>query len=180
MSKFALRFGAVFLTFIIGLASNFLINGVVERWIQTSEPVLEEPCATTLGELQRPMPPQRNCGLLVVEVGADRSLWLRGEWLGSLDNPRPLVARLTDVFGLRNQAPLYRVEFELNSQVPEEERIERIVLVRSNRSISYGEVSDLIEVIRATGAKPIGLVSEGVFAIGQNQAVPITATWLDR
>jgi hypothetical protein len=180
MNKFILRGGSMFLAFTIGLGGTFLINAVVERWIATPEPVLEEPCALVLAQQQRLMPSMGNCGLLMVEVGNDRSLWLRGERQGNLDDPSSLLAKLSLVFKWRSEAHAYRPGFELNSDVPEEDRIEKTVLVKAPRSISYGEVSDLIDVIRTTGAEPIGLVTDGVFTSEQRRTLPVGATWLNR
>jgi biopolymer transport protein ExbD len=38
--------------------------------------------------------------------------------------------------------------------------MEKTVLIKAVRSLSYGDMSDLIEVIKATGAGPIGLVTD--------------------
>ena len=164
MSKFILRFGTILLTFTIGVAGNTLWNSlgsVVERWIETPEPVLEEPCGTFLAEQQRLMPMMHSCGLLVVTIQNDGSITLYGEGMGTLGNTSKLVATLNAVFTRRAELRAYRPGVELNSDIPEEERIEKTVLIKAPRWLSYGEVSDLIDVIRATSAKPIGLVTEG-------------------
>ena len=176
MRKFILRCGAMFLTFTIGLAGNFLFNGlgsVVECWIETPEPVLEEPCATVLVAQTPAIPFGRNCSLLVVKIGNDRSITLHGEEMGSLEDTSRLVATLNRVFKWRAEAHAYKAGIDLNSEIPEEERIEKTVLIQAPRRLSYGDVSDLIEVIRTTGAKPIGLATEGSgyprFTIEQNR-----------
>lgn len=161
MSEFILRFGAIFLTFTIGLASNSLINDAVERWIESPEPVLEELGAPVQPMLPATIPLVRNCRLLVVKIGNDRSITLNGEEMGSLDNTSRLVATFKRVFTWRVEARAYRAGLELSSDVPEEERVEKTVLIKAPRWLSYGEVSDLIDVIIATGAEPIGVVTEG-------------------
>ena len=165
MNNLILRCGTMLLTFTLGLAGNFLLNGLgslVERWIETPEPVLQEPYATVVAQPEV-NPFVQNCGLLVVKVGNDRSLWLRNEWMGSLDNPIRLTAKLNDVFARRAEGRVYRSGLELNSDVPEEERIEKTVLIEAPRWLSYGDLSDLIEEIRATGAQPIGLATVGLW-----------------
>ena len=166
MNNVILRFGTMFLTFTFGLASNALINdlgSLVERWIENPEPLLEEPSINFLvappGEI--PWDWDRNCGLLVVNVGYNRSLRLNGEDMGSLENTSELVARLNEVFTRRTEARAYRERLELNSDVTAEGRIERTVIIWAPRWLSYGELSDLIDEIRATGATPIGLATAG-------------------
>ena len=162
MHKFVLRIGVMFLTFTLSLAGNFLLNRlatVIEEWFE-AEPLLEEPCAFALTARPAPMPPVPNCGLLFVQVGNDRSVTLNGRQMGTLYNTSRLVATLNEVFTGRIEARAYRPGFELNADDPAEERIERTVLIKAPRWVSYGEVSDLIGEIRATGAKPIGLISE--------------------
>lgn len=164
MRKFILGFGAMFLTFTLGLAGNFIFNGLgsgVERWFETPEPVLEEPCATALAAEPEPNPLITHCGLLVIQIDNDRRLKLYGEEMGSLDDPSLLVRTLERVFTERTAARAYKAGFELNSDICEAERIEKTVLIRASRQISYGDVSDLIDGVRGTGAKPIGLVTKG-------------------
>lgn len=186
MRTFILRFGAAFLTFILGLAGNFLFNdlsSVVERWIETPEPVLVEPCANALATQLGAIPLARNCGLIVVRIRYDRSLKVNSEELGSLDDPSRLVARLNELFRGRVAARAYRTGFESDSDVPAEERIEKTVLITAPRWISYGEVSDLVDAISATGAKPIGLFREGPgypLFIEQNRKASLEANALRR
>ena len=176
MRKVILRFGTMFLTFTFGLAGSSLINRTAELWIGTPDPLLEEPWTIVLAEPQRLVPLTENCSLLVVEISNDRSVWLGELRLGNLDNSRRLVGKLNEVFALRTEARAYRPGFDLNTRTPEEGRIENTVLVRAPREVSYGEVSDLVEMIRATGAKPIGLVTETLFTSEQNRATPCAAT----
>jgi biopolymer transport protein ExbD len=169
MNNLILRAGTFFLTFTFGLAGNFLINGLgslVERWMETPEPVLE---ATDLSVQPLQSPFVSNCDPLVVVVGNDRSLWLNREWMGNLDNPSGLVAKLNEVFTRRAEARAYRPGFELNLAVPEWQRIERTVFIKAPRGLSYGEVSDLIDEVKTTGAEPIGLVTNRLSTNEQGQ-----------
>jgi len=169
MNHFILRFGVMFLTFIFGLATNFLLDGLgsaVDRWIENPQPVLEEPCVTALAVQPKLIPGAINCDLLVITVDNSRRLSLRGLELGSLDDLRELQATLISIFAQRAACRAYRPGLDLNSDIPEDERIEKTVLIKAPRSLSYGEVSDLIAVIKATGASPIGLVTEGTGCSG--------------
>jgi len=163
MNRFMLRFGVMFLTSIFGLATNFLLDGLgsaVDRWIENPQPVLEEPCVTALAVQPKLIPGAISCGLLVVTVDNNRRLSLRGLELGSLDDLRELQATLISIFAQRAAFRAYRPGLDLNSDIPEDERIEKTVLIKAPRSLSYGEVCDLIAVVKATGASPIGLVTE--------------------
>jgi biopolymer transport protein ExbD len=162
MNKFILRGGLMFLTFTIGLGGTFLINTVVERWIETPDPVLEEPSINVLAAQPRVIPLVGNCGLLVVNVANDRSITLNGDGAGSVDNPRKLIATLNEIFTRRTESRAYRSGIDLNSHLPEDESIEKLVFIRVPRWISYGDVSDLIDAVRATGAKPIALVTKAL------------------
>lgn len=171
MNNLILRAGTFFLTLTFGLAGNFLVNGLgslVERWIETPEPVLEER-ATDLSVQPVMSPFVSHCGLLVVVVSNDGSLWLNREWMGRIDNPQRLVAKLNEVFTRRLDARAYRAGFELNSDVPEWQCIEKTVFIKASRRISYGEVSDLIDEIKSTGAEPIALVRNSLFTNEQDR-----------
>lgn len=163
MRRTIFRGAVMTLTFALGLAGDFLFNGlgsVVERWVETPAPVLQDVCGTTRApefdfNLAAP-----NCGLLVVTIGSDRRLWLRGEEVGSLENTSKLIAKLEGVFQWRSEAHTYRAGFEFNDEVAEADRIEKTVLIRANPSVSFGELSGLIDVLRTTGARPIGLITQ--------------------
>jgi hypothetical protein len=167
MSKFILRLAVMFLTFTIGLAGHFLGNGfspIVESWLESPDPVLCDPSITIVTRPEAsPFAP--SCGLLVVAIDNDHNLTLNGEFLGSAHNPSRLAARLNQLFSQRAQARMFRPGCEQSADSPNDERIEKTVLIKATRWISYGEVSDLIDVIKATGAQPIGLLSEGPFII---------------
>lgn len=170
MSKFFLRFSAGFLTFTLGLAGSFLFNqltSVIEGWIEGPEPVLIEPCAAAFGAQANQRTMIQNCGRLVVQIGNDRRLWLNGHEIGSLDDVDRLVTTLNQIFARRTEDHVYRAGFELNSTVPAEQLIEKTVLISAPRRVSFGEVSDLIDVIRMTGAKPIGLGPEGIATVAE-------------
>ena len=108
MGKLSLRFGLMVLTFTLGLAGNFLFNAlvgsVVERWLESTEPVLEEPCAAAFVAQPHANSPISNRGLVILQSGADKRLKFRGEEIGSLGNATALVAKLNSGFAWRVQA----------------------------------------------------------------------------
>jgi hypothetical protein len=163
MRRTIFRGAVMALTFALGLAGDFMFNGLgsaVERWVGTPAPVLQDVCGTTRAPEFDFNLAASNCGLLVVTIGSDRRLWLRGEEVGSLENTGKLIAELESVFQWRSQAHVYRDGFEYNDGIAEADRIERTVLIRANPSVSFGDLSRLIDVLRTTGARPIGLITQ--------------------
>jgi len=45
----------------------------------------------------------------------------------------------------------------MRPDLPDEDRIERTVFIKAPRSISYGEVTRVIDGVKGAGAKPLGL-----------------------
>jgi len=164
MRRFILRFSVMMAAFVFGFGANALVDrglgSVVERWTDDPKSFLGQLSNTLLAEEPRFNPRLNYCGLLVVGITNDRRLYLNQQEMGSLDDPSELVANLNEIFRHRTERHAYRDGLDLNSAIPEGERIEKTVLIKAPRGMSYGEVSDLIEVIKDTGANPIGLVTE--------------------
>ncbi len=164
MRRFILRLSVMMVAFVLGVGANALIDrglgSVVERWTDDPKSFLGQLSITLLAEEPRFNRRLNYCGLLVVSITNDRKLYLNRQETGSLDDPSELVANLKEIFRHRTELRLYRFGFDLNSAVPDDERIEKTVLIKAPSVMSYGEVSDLIEVIKDTGANPIGLVTD--------------------
>jgi biopolymer transport protein ExbD len=80
--------------------------------------------------------------------------------MGRLGDEELLIREVENVFRVRTNHHVYRSGMEEAFEVPEEDRIDKTVYLRFGRSLSYGEVHDLIERLKAAGANPIGLVSD--------------------
>ncbi len=94
---------------------------------------------------------------LVVTVGNDSQLKLNGEAdLGSISDSGKLIARLTQVFQARREAGVYRFGINMATS-PTEDRIEKTVFIKAPRSLRYGEIAKVIDVVKVAGASPIGL-----------------------
>jgi hypothetical protein len=175
MRRIIFRGAVMALTFALGLAGDFLFNGLgsaVENWVGTPAPVLQDVCGSTRTPEFESNLVTSNCGLLVVTIGSDRRLWLRGEEVGSLENTSKLIAKLETVFQWRSEAHAYRAGFERYDGVPAAGLIEKTVLIRANPSISFGELSGLIDVLRTTGARPIGLITQcGGYPESQDESI---------
>jgi len=96
-----------------------------------------------------PAPPvdrdlQPNPLTLVVTIQPDRTLKLNNETnMGTVDDLSPLALRLTTLFEARARNYSYRPE--------------KTVFIKAPRSIRYGDVTRVLDGLKATGADPIGL-----------------------
>jgi hypothetical protein len=105
--------------------------------------------------------PQINsCGRIVVTVGSDRKLYLGFNEHGSLENPNELLWRLQEIFDAGIENHIYRAGTVATSDLPEEQRTEKMVIVMAARDLSYGEITDLLGQLKEVGANPIALLSE--------------------
>ena len=95
---------------------------------------------------------------LVVAIEGDSSLRLNTESeMGTVDQPGRIVARLREVFSdrLKNQA--YAEGTALNTNLTEDEKIEKTVFIKAPRGRSYGDVAKVIDAVKQAGARPISL-----------------------
>lgn len=95
---------------------------------------------------------------LVVTIQPDGSLQLNSlADMGTVDDTSRLVVTLAKLFTERKQNNSYRSDMLTRSDLPDHDRIERTVFIKAPRSISYGEVTKVIDGIKGAGANPIGL-----------------------
>jgi biopolymer transport protein ExbD len=76
---------------------------------------------------------------------------------GSVNEPDHLAQCLERVFTRRFKEHAYRPGMETRNDVRESQRIERTVFVKAPRSIRYGDVVRVIDLVKGSGADPIGL-----------------------
>ena len=95
---------------------------------------------------------------LVVTIEPDRSLKLNSlSDMGTVDDPFKLSARLLALFAERTANHAYRAEMLSRFDLPESDRIEKTVFIKAPRSMSYGEVTKVIDALKGAGANPVGL-----------------------
>jgi biopolymer transport protein ExbD len=95
---------------------------------------------------------------LVVTIEPDRTLKLNNlSEMGTVDNLSPLSAKLKSIFEERTQNHAYRSDMIARLDLPESQRIEKTVFIKAPRSITYGEVTRVLDGLKGTGADPIGL-----------------------
>jgi biopolymer transport protein ExbD len=162
MRRLSIKIAIASLTFLIGLSAQrlldyFVTDELVETVVTCSE------YGQTLMLFREPslIPPAvRSCGHFVITVSDDRRLFLNSRPMGRLGDEELLIREVENVFRVRTNHHVYRSGMEEAFEVPEEDRIDKTVYLRFGRSLSYGEVHDLIERLKAAGANPIGLVSD--------------------
>ena len=97
---------------------------------------------------------------LTLVVMIDKNLRLRlnktGD-VGRINDTGKLSAELARIFKERIDNHTYRYEAADQLASIEQARVERTVFIKAPRSIGYGEVAKVIDVIKGAGADPVGL-----------------------
>jgi len=107
---------------------------------------------------QRNLPLTPNDRTLVVTIAADRTLRLNAlDDMGTVDDLSKLNQKLIALFEERTRNKVYREEMLQRFDVPEALRIEKTVFIKAPRGIPYGEVMQVMDGLKGTGAEPIGL-----------------------
>ncbi len=103
---------------------------------------------------------------LVVEVDAAQRLRLiRGAETvaeATVGDAGAVAARLAAEWRDRKLAGDWRAGMETRPDLPPDERIERTVFVRAQRSTRYGEVAKVIDAVKGAGAQPVGLQTDAL------------------
>ena len=95
---------------------------------------------------------------LVVTIEPDHTLRLNALTdMGTVDDVSKLSQKLIALFAERTRNKVYRAEMLERFDVPEASRIEKTVFIKAPRGIRYGEVMQVLDGLKATGAEPIGL-----------------------
>jgi biopolymer transport protein ExbD len=94
---------------------------------------------------------------LVVSIAKDLKLKLNQEPMGDATSPSTLEQKLTRIFQQRKELRDYKPGLEKRSDLPEDERVEKTIVVKAQRSTRYGDVVRLIDAIKGAGANPIVL-----------------------
>ena len=94
---------------------------------------------------------------LVVSISRDLKLQLNQEPMGPATDTANLTQTLTRLFQARKEQHAYKSGMETRTDVPEDERIEKTIVVKATRSIKYGDVVRLIDAVKGAGANAIVL-----------------------
>jgi biopolymer transport protein ExbD len=95
---------------------------------------------------------------LVVSLNPDSTLGLNNQNnFGTLNEPQLLVERLRQIFQARTENLVYADASEQSNNLSNEEKIQKTVFIKAPRSVDYGRVVKLIDVVKVAGANPISL-----------------------
>lgn len=92
---------------------------------------------------------------LVVSINRDLKLELNREPMGTAPDTANLTQMLTRVFQNRKEQRAYKPGMETRTDLPEDERVEKTIIVKASRSTPYGHVVRIIDAIKGAGANPI-------------------------
>lgn len=162
MSRLILLVTVATIAFIVGVAANWGVNtfgGLAVDHIY-HDPAVDVHTSSILPVAAREALLESGCLLLVVTINDNGSLEFNHMPTGTLNDSSALMAKLKTVFDERDESRVYTPESDLFSRVPEYRRIERRVYINAPRSVSYGEVADLMARIKMAGGDPMGLISE--------------------
>lgn len=99
---------------------------------------------------------------LIVAINPDSSLKINGESFGTIAEPEKLIEKLSAVFADRLENRVYFEGAETKNDLTEEEKIERTVFIKAPRDFSYGGVAKVVDAVKLSGARPIGLQIDGL------------------
>jgi biopolymer transport protein ExbD len=119
-----------------------------------AQPPITEPISDQLPDTQLI---EQDSGTLTVTIAADRSVTLNTESLGTLNDTAPLTSKLSALFRERVSHRTYLAGFETRTDLPAMQRIPRTVLVRPSGSLTYGDVMQIIDLLKELRADPIAL-----------------------
>lgn len=161
MSRVILYVSVATIAFIVGVAAHWSMDtiggfAVDKVYYDAAVDVKTSTILPGAGSIALPV---SSCQL-VVSVTADGALNLNTMPMGTLNDTSALTATLRKLFERREELQVYVMSTELSSRVPERRQIEKTVYIKAPRSVSYGEVADLIAAIKAAGADPVGLIAD--------------------
>ena len=161
MNRVILYVTVATIAFVVGVAGNWSVNTLGGFAVDEFYDALVDVKISNLLPDEGAIPmPAHTCGLLIVSVTADGALNLNTMPKGSLNNTSALTASLRTIFERREELHVYGDSLELSTRAPKDQQIEKTVYIKAPRSMSYGEVADLIAAVREAGAHPIGLIAD--------------------
>ena len=87
----------------------------------------------------------------------DHPVGPNSEAKGSLNDPSSLSQALARIFQQRKEQHVYQPGMETRTNLSEDERVEKTVVIKAYRACRYGDVIKLIDAVKGAGANPIVL-----------------------
>jgi biopolymer transport protein ExbD len=81
---------------------------------------------------------------------------------GSVNDPGPIGATLSNEFKQRKEQGIWKDGFEGRADLPPDERIERTVFIKAPENFKYGDVVKIIDTVKGAGSSPVGLQTEAL------------------
>jgi biopolymer transport protein ExbD len=97
---------------------------------------------------EKPVDFKPNPLTLVVTITSDRKLTLNQDDMGTADDTSWLIQRLALIFQQRTEEKVFR---------PGTDKVEKRTYVKAARSLSFGEVKQVMDAVKQAGADPTGL-----------------------
>jgi biopolymer transport protein TolR len=81
---------------------------------------------------------------------------------GSVNDPGPIGAALSNEFKSRKEGGIWKEGFEGRTDLPPDDRIEKTVFIKAPETFKYGDVVKIIDVVKGAGSNPVGLQTEAL------------------
>lgn len=92
---------------------------------------------------------------LVASISRDLKVELNRLPMGYTSDPSKLTEKLSEIFQQRKENRAYKPGAETRTDLTEDERVEKTVIIKATRSIPYGQVVKVIDAVKGGRANPI-------------------------
>ncbi|HEX7315311.1 MAG TPA: biopolymer transporter ExbD [Pyrinomonadaceae bacterium] len=80
----------------------------------------------------------------------------------SVNDPGNIGSALSAEFRKRKDQGVWKEGFQGRADLPPDERIEKTVFIKAPETFKYGDVVKVIDVVKGSGANPVGLQTEAL------------------
>jgi biopolymer transport protein ExbD len=100
---------------------------------------------------------------LQVSIASDLKLKLNENDIGTVNDTQPLTDWLLKIFKTRKEQYAFAPERANNPNLTLEERVEKMIAIKGDKSLHYGDVIRIVDVVQGTHANPIFLQIDDMF-----------------
>jgi len=102
---------------------------------------------------------------LVVSIHSDGKLKLNQEEAGTVNDTQPLTDWLLKIFKTRTEQYAFAPERANDPNLTLDQRVEKMIVIKGDKSLHYGDVIRILDVVQGTRANPIYLqIDDGFFS----------------
>ena len=98
-----------------------------------------------------------NCATLTISIDDNHQVKLNGEEMGTLENFQEVATTLKGFFDDRTRMRVFSMSMQSRSDLSDEERAYKTVLINPSPSLTFAEVTRVIGMVKQTGARPIAV-----------------------